>query len=143
MYPPYLQTQRDVDILVDGIKLSIKLANTPAMQKYGFTVDTTPVKGCESYEFGSDEYFACSVRRETGAENHQGGTAKMGPAEDSMAVVDNQLRVHGVKNIRVVDASFFPTLPNCNPTSVIIMAAEKASDLIKKAWEGQAQDRTV
>lgn len=143
MYPPYLQTQRDVDILVDGIKLSIKLANTPAMQKYGLTVDTTPVKGCENYEFGSDEYFACSVRRETGAENHQGGTTKMGPAEDSMAVIDNQLRVHGVKNIRVVDASIFPTLPNCNPTSVIIMAAEKASDLIKKAWEGEARERTV
>lgn len=143
LYPPYLQTQRDVDILVDGLKLSIKVANTPALQKYGLTLDTTPVQGCESYEFGSDEYFVCSVRRATGAENHQGGATKMGPAEDNMAVVDHQLRVHGVKNIRVVDPSIFPTLPNCNPTSVIIMAAEKASDLIKKAWEGEARDRTV
>jgi choline dehydrogenase len=143
MYPPYLQTQRDVDILVDGIKLSIKLANTPAMQKYSLKLDTTPVKGCESFEFGTDEYFACSVRRETGAENHQAGTTKMGPAEDRMAVIDHQLRVHGVKNIRVVDASIFPTLPNCNPTSVIIMVAEKASDMIKSAWIGEALDRTV
>jgi choline dehydrogenase len=143
MYPHYLESQRDVDILVDGLKLSIKLANTPALQKYGLTLDTTPVKGCESYEFGSDEYFTCAVRRETGPENHQGGTTKMGPAEDELAVVDNQLRVHGVTNIRVVDTSIFPTLPNCNPTSVIIMAAEKASDLIKQAWEGQALERTV
>jgi choline dehydrogenase len=143
MYPPYLQTQRDVEILVDGIRLSIELANTPAMQKYGLKMDTTPVKGCESYEFASDEYFACSVRRETGAENHQGGTTKMGPAKDNMAVIDHQLSVHGVKNIRVVDASIFPTLPNCNPTSVIIMIAEKASDMIKSAWKGEALGRTV
>jgi choline dehydrogenase len=143
MYPHYLESQRDVDILVDGIKLGIELANTPALQKYGLTIDTTPVKGCESYAFGSDQYFECAVRRETGPENHQGGTTKMGPAEDKLAVLDNQLRVHGVKNIRVVDASIFPTLPNCNPTSVIIMAAEKVSDLIKKAWEGEGLERTV
>ena len=62
----------------------------------------------------------------------------MGPVKDRMTVVDNHLRVHGIENIRVVDASIFPTLPNSNPTSVIIMTAEKASDLIKKAW---VQDR--
>jgi len=134
MYPQYFESPRDVDILVDGTKLIIELANTPALQKYGLTIDTTPVKGCESYDFGSDQYFVCAVRRETGPENHQGGTTKMGPVEDRMAVVDNHLRVHGIKNIRVVDASIFPILPNCNPTSVIIMAAEKVSDLIKEAW---------
>jgi choline dehydrogenase len=134
MYPHYLESQRDVDILVDGIKLIIKLANTPALQKYGLTIDTTPAKGCESYAFRSDEYFACALRRETGPEHHQGGTTKMGPVEDTMAVVDNHLRVHGIKNIRVVDTGIFPTLPNCNPTSVIIMMAEKVSDLIKATW---------
>jgi choline dehydrogenase len=74
------------------------------------------------------------VKMEKGPENHQGGTTKMGPVEDRMAVVDNHLRAHGIKNIRVVDASIFPTLSNCNPTSVIIIAAEKVSDLIKEAW---------
>jgi choline dehydrogenase-like flavoprotein len=58
----------------------------------------------------------------------------MGPAADRMAVVDSHLMVHGIKKIRVVDTSIFPTLPNCNPTSVIIMTAEKVSDLIKKFW---------
>jgi len=134
MYPHYLESPRDVDILVDGMKLIIKVANTPALQKYGLTIDKTPAKGCESYDFGSDQYFACALRRETGPENHQAGTTKMGPVEDRMTVVDNHLRVHGIKNIRVVDTSVFPTLPNCNPTSVIIMTAEKVSDLIKEAW---------
>jgi choline dehydrogenase len=134
MYPHYLESPRDIDILVDGIKLVIQLANTPALQKYGLTIDTTPTKGCEGYVFGSDQYFVCALRRETEPEHHQGGTTKMGPVEDRMTVVDNHLRVHGMKNIRVVDASIFPTLPNCNPTSVIIMIAEKVSDLIKEAW---------
>jgi choline dehydrogenase-like flavoprotein len=58
----------------------------------------------------------------------------MGPVEDRMALVDNHLWVHGIKNTRVVDASIFLKLPNCNPTSVIIMTAKKVSDLIKEAW---------
>jgi choline dehydrogenase len=143
IYPHYLDSQHDVDILVDGIKLCIKLANTPALQAYGLVIDSTPVKGCESYAFGSDEYIVCTLRMETGPENHQAGTCKMGPDEDKMAVVDNQLRVRGVKNIRVVDASIFPTLPNSNPTSVIIMAAEKVSDLIKRTWKSETQGRAV
>ncbi|PSN40240.1 Glucose dehydrogenase [FAD, quinone] [Blattella germanica] len=143
IYPNYLESIRDVDVLVDGIKLCIKLAFTPAMQKYNFTLDTTPVPGCETYTFGSDEYFSCVVRTRTGAENHQAGSCKMGPVTDPMAVVDHQLKVHGVSNIRVVDTSFFPVNPNCNPTSVIIMAAEKAADLIKEAWEGEALGRTI
>ena len=135
IYPHYLDKQKDVDILVDGLKLCIQLANTPALQKYNYTIDKTPVTGCESHEFASDEYFECVIRRNTGAENHQAGSCKMGPAEDPMAVVDNNLKVHGVKNVRVVDASFFPVNPNSNPTSVIIMAAEKISDVIKEAWK--------
>jgi Choline dehydrogenase and related flavoproteins len=54
MYPHHLVSPRDVDILVDCIKLVIKLAYTPALQKYGLTIDTTPAKGFESYGFGSD-----------------------------------------------------------------------------------------
>ncbi|XP_069669075.1 glucose dehydrogenase [FAD, quinone]-like [Periplaneta americana] len=138
IYPRYLQAQRDVDVLVDGLKLAIQLTKQPALQKYGFTMDTTPVAGCDSYTFASDEYFSCAIRMKTGPENHQAGSCKMGPASDVNAVVDNELRVHGVSNIRVVDASFFPINPNSNPTSVIVMAAEKASDLIKAAWEGTA-----
>ena len=58
----------------------------------------------------------------------------MCPVEDRIAVVDNNLRVQGIKNIKVVDASIIPKLPKCNPTSVIIMTAETVSDLIKEVW---------
>jgi len=54
----------------------------------------------------------------------------MGPATDNQAVVDPECRVHGLENLRVVDASVFPTLPNGNINAPVIMVAEKISDRI-------------
>lgn len=87
-----------------------------------------------SLHFGSDAYWECYIRAKTGPENHQAGTCKMGPATDADAVVDPQLRVHGVPNIRVADPSIFPYLPNANPIAAIMMVAEKASNMIINSW---------
>ena len=59
------------------------------------------------------------------------GTCRMGPATDSTAVVDDQLRVHGLDGLRVVDASIMPTMPSANLNAATMMIAEKASDLIR------------
>lgn len=64
-----------------------------ALRRYGFQLDKTPVPGCQTFTFGSDNYWECAVRRQTGPENHQAGSCKMGPNDDPMAVVDPQLRV--------------------------------------------------
>jgi choline dehydrogenase len=61
---------------------------------------------------------------------HPAGTCKMGKASDPMAVVDNEGRVHGLQNLRVVDASIFPSLPNGNINAPVIMVAEKIADAI-------------
>ena len=66
---------------------------------------------------------ACQVTQ------HPVGTCKMG--QDSMAVVDDQLRVHGVTGLRVVDASVMPTVPGANTNASVIMIGELASDLIR------------
>lgn len=58
----------------------------------------------------------------------------MGPANDDSAVVDPELRVHRLKNVRVADASIFPLVPNANPVAAIVMIAEKASDMIINSW---------
>ena len=61
---------------------------------------------------------------------HPVGTAKMGPADDPEAVVDDQLRVHGIEGLRVVDASIFPVVPCANTNFPTLMTAEKISDAI-------------
>nr|CAD7202867.1 unnamed protein product [Timema douglasi] len=92
IYPNYLTEQLDVNVLIDGIKQLISLTRTKALAKWDFQQNITPVDSCEDLEFGSDNYWECVIRRETGAENHQGGTCKMGALNDSTAVVDPQLK---------------------------------------------------
>ena len=75
---------------------------------------------------------------ETGPENHQAGSCRMGPAGDPRAVVDPELRVHGVPNLRVVDASIMPVVPNANTIAGIVMVAEKGSDMIRSTWSQPA-----
>lgn len=95
-------------ILVEGIEVALSLANTSAMAKYNMTLSNRPIAACSQFPFLSKEYWACAVRQDTGPENHQAGSCKMGPPNDPMAVVDNKLRVYGVKNLRVADTSIMP-----------------------------------
>jgi choline dehydrogenase len=76
--------------------------------------------------------------RETGQTTyHVIGTCKMG--QDPMAVVDDQLRVHGIAGLRVVDASIMPTVPSGNTNAAVIMIAEKGADMIKAAASAAMQ----
>lgn len=58
----------------------------------------------------------------------------MGPSTDPDAVVDPQLKVHGIARLRVVDASIMPVLPAAHTNAVVFMIGEKAADLIKHEW---------
>jgi choline dehydrogenase-like flavoprotein len=63
--------------------------------------------------------------------HHPLGTCKMGHASDAMAVVDPECRVHGVEQLRVIDASVMPDLPSGNINAPVMMIAEKAADMIR------------
>lgn len=99
MAPPsivanYLDEEHDIRVLVEGIKFAVRLSETEPLKAYGMHVDRTIVQGCESFEFGSDGYWECAIKQNTGPENHQAGSCKMGPKRDPMAVVDHELKVN-------------------------------------------------
>ena len=77
-----------------------------------------------------DKAIESAIRTRADTIYHHVGTCKMG--HDEMSVVDDKLRVKGVKNLRVVDASIMPTLVGGNTNAPTIMIAEKASDMIKE-----------
>ena len=61
---------------------------------------------------------------------HLCGSCRMGPSDSVESVVDHQLRVHGLKGLRVVDASIMPSVPSANTSAAVFMIAEKAADMI-------------
>ncbi|KAK0085912.1 hypothetical protein PV325_004252 [Microctonus aethiopoides] len=136
IYPKYLTNSQDVARLIEGIKFSIRLSETKTLSRYGFQLDKTPVKGCEHFRFGCDAYWECAIKHDTAPENHQAGSCKMGPGDDLFAVVDNQLRVHGVRGVRIADTSIMPKVTSGNTNAPAIMIGERAADFIKNTWIG-------
>ncbi|XP_058794546.1 glucose dehydrogenase [FAD, quinone]-like [Phymastichus coffea] len=130
----YLADERDVEVLIEGLKFTKKLANTTTLKNLGFKLSTERVSGCKNFEFESDDYLRCFVKREVLHWGHGTGTCKMGPRSDSTTVVDPQLRVHGIKGLRVIDASIMPQVPRANTMAPTIMIGEKGSDMIKSYW---------
>ena len=66
---------------------------------------------------------------------HPACTCKMGPVSDSGAVVDHNLKVHGIEGIRVADASIMPEIVSGNTNAPSIMIGEKCADIMLKAWK--------
>ncbi|XP_017883554.1 glucose dehydrogenase [FAD, quinone]-like isoform X2 [Ceratina calcarata] len=130
----YLSDPMDGTVLLEGIRIALSFANTTAMRKHNMTLDHTPLQACSQYPFLSDDYWRCAIRQDTGPENHQAGSCKMGLASDPMAVVDPRLKVHGIKGLRVVDTSIMPQVTSSNTAAPAIMIAEKAASFIKSEW---------
>lgn len=128
----------DLQVAVNGLKKTVEMLDTDALRKVGATLHRDPIPGCAQFEFASDEYYACLARHFTFSIYHYSGTCKMGPAGDESAVVDPRLRVHGVKRMRVVDASIFPEIMAGHPNGPVYMIAEKAADMIKEDWANQS-----
>ncbi|XP_025097129.1 uncharacterized protein LOC112565697 [Pomacea canaliculata] len=129
----YFQDPEDVTALVKGIDVCKRLVQTPSLQSLGAQAADGPSAACvgPNSPYDSEAYWTCMVRRRSVSYYHPVGTAKMGSANDSTAVVDTSLRVRGISGLRVVDASVIPSLPSANTNAAVIMIAEKASDIIR------------
>jgi len=124
--PSYLSTDEDRAIAVRAMQLTRRIVSSPALARYA------PQEFRPGVEFQSDAQLADAAGAIGTTIFHPVGSAKMGPARDPMAVVDHELRVHGVAGLRVVDASVMPTITSGNTNSPTLMIAEKGAELIRR-----------
>lgn len=132
IYANYFAHPYDVDISVRGLLKAISLMDQPGFKKINAKLWDRKVPTCKKYPYKSRAYWECYVKHFTFTIYHYSGTAKMGPSSDRSAVVDHRLRVHGIKNLRVADASIMPEIMSGHPNGPVFMIAEKAADMIKE-----------
>ncbi|XP_062565673.1 glucose dehydrogenase [FAD, quinone]-like [Armigeres subalbatus] len=125
---------KDMSTMIEGIKLAVRIGEAKSFAPYGAKLLEAPFFGCEKEEFRSDAYWKCCLQQVGASIQHQSGTCKMGPSSDPEAVVNPELQVYGIQNLRVVDASIMPFLPAAHTNGVVYMIGEKAADMVKKAW---------
>lgn len=124
----YLSAERDRHVAAKSIRMTRDILAAPAVAKY------QPEEILPGVQFESDEDLVREAGNIASTIFHPVGTCKMG--RDDMAVVDERLRVHGLRGLRVVDGSIMPTITSGNTCSPIIMIAEKAADMIIEDAKG-------
>lgn len=119
----FLSTDHDRREMVEGVKMARHIIDQPAF---------APFRGASIYptaDVRSDADILDFVRTTSETEFHPSCTCRMG--HDSMAVVGPDLKVHGIENLRVVDASIMPAVISANLNATVMMIAEKAADIIR------------
>ena len=120
--PNFLDDRRDVDTLIKGAKITQNILNTPPLKKY----QKREIYGVHSAL--TDKQWEQHIRNRADTIYHPVGTCKMG--KDTLAVVDSSLKIRGLNNIRVADASIMPTITSGNTNAPTIMIGEKCAAMI-------------
>ena len=123
--PNYLDDPRDQTVLLGGMRAARRLMQTPALAHF-FDGEALPGPNVTS-----DEGLLNYARQVGVSCYHVMGTARMGRADDLSTVVDDQLRVHGLEGLRIVDASVMPNMTSGNTCATTMMIAEKGADMIR------------
>jgi len=119
--PQYFSNILDLHILVESVKVVLALGKTEALKKVGSQFYDKIFPGCEGITPWTDDYWRCFARHYSATIYHPVGTCKMGPPTDKTAVVDPQLRVYGIKGLRVADASIMPYVVSSNTNAPTVI----------------------
>jgi choline dehydrogenase len=125
--PNYLSTPEDRQVAADSLRVTRRIVGQAALAKY------QPEEWKPGVQYQSDEDLARLAGDIATTIFHPVGTTRMGRADDPMAVVDPQLRVRGIRGLRVADAGVMPTITSGNTNSPTLMIAERAAQLIRNA----------
>lgn len=126
----YFHEHEDIETLIKAIQIINNLENTATFKSLGIELAQLPLEGCQTLT-DSEKYWECYIRHMATTVYHPVGTAKMGPSSDKTSVVNQNLLIRGIENIRVVDASIMPSIPGANTMATTLIIAEKAADIIK------------
>jgi len=121
----YLAEELDRRVIVAGMRLARRLLASAPLAPY-YEYEDFPGPGVQT----NDEFLAAATQRAQ-TTFHPGCSCRMGPASNPLSVVDDELRVHGLEGLRVVDASIMPRMISANLNASTLMIADKASDLIR------------
>ena len=122
--PNYLSHEEDRRVLLAGIKVSRRLMNTEALAPY------FDYEGYPGVHIQNDDELLDVARQRSTTLYHLMGTCRMGTEADPTAVVDDKLRIRGLQNLRVIDASIMPSMPSANLNAAVMMIAEKGADMV-------------
>jgi len=126
----YLSTEADRLVAADSLRLTRRIAAQPALAKY------SPKEVKPGVQFQTDDELARLAGDIGTTIFHPVGTCRMGAANDPLAVVDPTLRVRGVRNLCIADASVMPSITSGNTNAPTLMIAERAADWLLRADGG-------
>uniref|UniRef100_A0A8W7PPD6 Glucose-methanol-choline oxidoreductase N-terminal domain-containing protein n=1 Tax=Anopheles coluzzii TaxID=1518534 RepID=A0A8W7PPD6_ANOCL len=135
VYTNFFSAPNDMEEILSGITECLKIVHSEEFTKLGLQSRKLIVPPCDKLRYGTDEYWRCVVRHVGHAADQPYGTCPMGRQDNRQAVVSPELRVHGIGNLRIADASVMLPVSNGHTQATVYMIAEKASDLIKSSWD--------
>lgn len=125
----------DIDVIYEGIQLTLKLVQTEAFKRIDTKLVANIIPPCKRFRPWSKKYWYCTIRYLTNNLYHPMGSCPMGPDPIKGAVVNHNLQVYGIENLRVADASVFPLTISGHNNAACIVIGEKLSDIIKHKYK--------
>ncbi|KAJ8727999.1 hypothetical protein PYW08_016384 [Mythimna loreyi] len=131
--PNYFSDARDLDKAAKGLKMLTKVVHSTHFKSVNASLGRMEWPPCDKFELDSMDYWKCVCKEMVLSIFHPVGTCQMGPNPDT-SVVSSRLKVHGINNLRVIDASVMPTLTSCNTNGPTGMVGERGAELVLKDY---------